>query len=223
VAAGQLGDSFGGFRARLVEQLRQQGIEDLAVLRAVGEVPRHRFVAEALQRQAYEDTSLPIGFGQTISQPSTQARSLQALALTGRERVLEVGTGSGYQTALLTYLADHVLSIERIPELARQARTTLEALGIRGVQVVVGDGSLGWRPLAPFDAIVVAAGGSGLPQPLIDQLAIGGRLVMPRDRDGRAVLVRVVRTEAGCDETELAGAQFVPLIGRHGRREDADA
>lgn len=222
MASGRVGDSYGGFRARLVEQLRLKGIEDLAVLRAVGEVPRHRFVPEALQRQAYEDTSLPIGFGQTISQPSTQATSLQALGLTGRERVLEVGTGSGYQTALLTYLADHVISIERIPELARQARTNLETVGIRGAQIVVGDGSLGWKPLAPFDAIVVAAAGRDLPRPLVEQLAIGGRLVMPRELDGRQVLVRVVRTHDGVEETELASAQFVPLIGRHGRPGESD-
>jgi len=223
VASGRVGDSYGGFRARLVELLRLKGIEDLSVLRAAGEVPRHLFVPDALRRQAYEDTSLPIGFGQTISQPSTQATSLQALALTGRERVLEVGTGSGYQTALLTFLADHVLSIERIPELARQARANLDAAGIRGAQVVVGDGSLGWRPLAPFDAILVAAAGGDLPRPLLEQLAVGGRLVMPRARDGRQVLVRVVRTADGVEESELADAQFVPLIGRHGHPEAGDA
>ena len=223
MASGRVGDSYGGFRAQLVEALRQKGIEDLAVLRAVGEVPRHLFVPDAFRQRAYEDSALPIGLGQTISQPYVQALSLQALQLSGRERVLEVGTGSGYQTALLTYLADYVVSIERIPELARVARDNLDAAGIRGAQVVVGDGTLGWRPLAPYDAIVVAAAGPEVPRPLLDQLAVGGRLVAPRDREGGQVLVRIVRTATDFEETVLAGVIFVPLIGRHGRPEDANA
>ena len=121
----RVADSFGGYRSRLVEGLRQKGIEDLAILRAFGETPRHLFVPRALERQAYEDTSLPIGSGQTISQPSTQARYLAALSLTGRERVLEIGTGSGYQTALLAMLADNVISVERLPDLARKAKDAL--------------------------------------------------------------------------------------------------
>lgn len=137
------GDSYGGYRTRLVGELQSKGIRDLAVLRAVSEVPRHLFVPESVRHRAYEDSALPIGGGQTISQPWVQARYLEALRLTGRERVLEVGTGSGYQTALLARLADTVFSVERIPALAAGARTALEAAGVRNVTVVVGDGTLG--------------------------------------------------------------------------------
>jgi protein-L-isoaspartate(D-aspartate) O-methyltransferase len=147
------GDSYGGYRSRLVEALREKGIRDLAVLRAVGLVPRHLFVPPSLRHRAYDDAALPIGGGQTISQPWVQARYLELLGLTGRERVLEVGTGSGYQTALLALLCDAVFSVERIPPLARSAREAVEAAGIRNVTVLVGDGTLGWRPFAPYDAI----------------------------------------------------------------------
>lgn len=216
MAARRVGDTYGGYRARLIEQLRARGIEDLAVLRAFGETPRHLFVPDALRRQAYEDTSLPIGFGQTISQPSTQARYLQALGLRGTEKVLEVGTGSGYQTALLAMIAAQVVSVERLPELAAQARAALDAAGYGGVAVVAGDGTLGWRPLAPYDAILVTAAGPRVPEPLIEQLAEGGRLLIPLERAGGQVLVRLTRTGDAVAEEVLAEAQFVPLIGRHG-------
>lgn len=211
-----IGDTYGGYRARLVEYLRERGIQDLAVLRAFGEVPRHRFVAEALIRQAYEDTSLPIGSGQTISQPSTQARYLEALGLQGTERVLEVGTGSGYQAALLSYLCDQVTTVERIPALASRARDALAAAGISNVLVVTADGSLGWRPNAPYGGILVAAAGPDVPPPLVEQLADGGRLVMPVERDGRQALVRVTRRAGETTQEHLGDAQFVPLIGHHG-------
>lgn len=211
-----MSDSYGGYRARLVEELRRKGIRDLAVLRAFGETPRHLFIPDVLRRQAYDDTSLPIGNGQTISQPSTQARYLEALALTGTETVLEVGTGSGYQTALLTLLAARVVSIERIADLAQRARQALAACGITDVNLVVGDGSLGWRPSSPYDAILVSAASPTVPRPLADQLADGGRIVLPLARDGKQTLVRVVRSGDALREEPLGDATFVPLIGRHG-------
>ncbi len=234
MAAGRLGDTYGGYRARLLERLREQGIQDLAVLRAFGETPRHLFVPGALRHRAYEDTALPIGHGQTISQPSTQARYLEALDLRGKERVLEIGTGSGYQAALLSHLAEMVVSVERVPSLAEGARAALEEAGITGVMVVVGDGSLGWRPEAPYDAILVAAASPAVPQPLLRQLADGGRLILPLDatqvppealealpEPARGqVLVRVTRRGEKCYAEPLRQAQFVPLIGKHGFDEE---
>ncbi|MDH4351874.1 MAG: protein-L-isoaspartate(D-aspartate) O-methyltransferase, partial [Gemmatimonadota bacterium] len=194
MAARGLGsDSFGGYRARLVEDLRAKGIRDLAVLQAVGEVPRHLFVPDVLTHQAYDDTSLPIGHGQTISQPSTQALYLQALELSGRGRVLEIGTGSGYQAALLARLSPDVVTIERLGPLARVAKEALAAAGVRNVLVITGDGTIGWRPLAPYEAIVVAAAGPSVPAPLLDQLEDGGRLVAPVAQGRAQSLVRVTR------------------------------
>lgn len=214
-------DSYQGYRTRLVETLQGKGIHDLGVLRAVSVVPRHLFVPESVRHRAYEDAALPIGGGQTISQPWVQARYLEVLALTGREKVLEVGTGSGYQTALLAELADRVFSVERVPELARGAQRVLQEAGYRNVSVMVGDGTLGWRPYAPFDAILVAAASPDAPAPLLEQLAEGGRLVIPiGDRD-RQVLT-VVRREGGTFKTTTLGdVRFVPLIGEHGFRPDA--
>jgi len=216
MAARRVGDSFGGYRARLVEELRTRGIQDLAVLRAFGEVPRHLFVPDVLRHQAYDDTSLPIGHGQTISQPSTQATYLEALALTGRERVLEVGTGSGYQTALLAMLVGEVVTVERIAALAQSAKRALEDAGVRNVLVVTGDGTLGWRPRAPYDGIVVAAAGPRIPQPLVEQLADGGRLVAPVTRGRGQRLHRVTRRGDTFQSEDLGPVQFVPLLGRHG-------
>lgn len=196
-------------------------MRDLAVLRAFGETPRHLFVPEALRRRAYEDVSLPIGNGQTISQPSTQARYLEALQFEGKERVLEIGTGSGYQAALLAMLADRVVTIERVGELAGSARAALKEAGANEVLVLTGDGSLGWRDLAPYDAILVAAEGPEVPPPLIEQLADGGRLLMPLTRDGEQALIRVTRTGDDLATEALGAAQFVPLIGRHGYPESS--
>lgn len=213
------GDGYGGYRAELVETLRRKGIRDLAVLKAVAETPRHRFVPESVRHRAYEDSALPIGGGQTISQPFVQARYLEVLALTGREKVLEVGTGSGYQTALLSRLAETVFSVERLPQLAQQAREALQAAGCRNVTVLVGDGTLGWRAFAPYDAILVAAASPEVPAPLVDQLAIGGRLVIPLGDREAQVLTLVRRTERGAEPTALGDVRFVPLIGEFGFRE----
>lgn len=213
------GDGYGGYRAELVETLRRKGIRDLAVLKAVAETPRHRFVPESVRHRAYEDSALPIGGGQTISQPFVQARYLEVLALTGREKVLEVGTGSGYQTALLSRLAETVFSVERLPQLAQQAREALQAAGCRNVTVLVGDGTLGWRAFAPYDAILVAAASPDVPAPLVDQLAVGGRLVIPLGDREAQVLTLVRRTERGAEQTALGDVRFVPLIGEFGFRE----
>lgn len=216
MAAGRLADTYGGYRSRLVELLRQNGIEDLAVLRAFGETPRHLFVPEAMRHRAYEDAALPIGNGQTISQPTTQARYLEALALGGRERVLEIGTGSGYQAALLSHLAELVVTVERIPDLAQRARAALAEAGSVNVTVVVGDGSVGWRPSAPYHAILVAAASPEIPDPILDQLADGGRLVIPLLRAWGQELRLVRKRGTMLEEARLGQARFVPLIGRHG-------
>ncbi|NIM50825.1 MAG: protein-L-isoaspartate(D-aspartate) O-methyltransferase [Gemmatimonadales bacterium] len=216
MATGRLADTYGGYRARLVECLRQNGIRDLAVLRAFGETPRHLFVPEALRSRAYDDVSLPIGSGQTISQPTTQGRYLEALGLQGHERVLEIGTGSGYQAALLSHLAQMVVSVERLPELATRARQALDQAGTTGVMVVVGDGSLGWRPEAPYDAILVAAASPHVPRPLVSQLAEGGRIIIPIQRDQAQELRRVTKRGGELEEERLGEVQFLPLIGKHG-------
>jgi protein-L-isoaspartate(D-aspartate) O-methyltransferase len=210
------GDGYGGYRSRLVETLQQKGIRDLAVLRAVGTVPRHLFVPESVRHRAYDDVALPIGGSQTISQPWVQARYLELAALSGRERVLEVGAGSGYQTALLALLADSVFAVERIASLAQSARAALEAAGIRNVTVLVGDGTLGWRPFAPYDAILVAAASPEIPAPLLEQLAPGGKMVIPLgDRAGQT-LTLVQRQGDEIRTSTVADVRFVPLLGQFG-------
>jgi len=216
-------DSYGGYRQQLVEQLQDKGIRDLAVLQAIAAVPRHRFVPESLRHRAYEDSALPIGAGQTISQPWVQARSIAELRLTGREKVLEVGAGSGYQTALLSQLAFNVVAVERVPALAENARRVIAELGIRNVVLVVGDGTLGWRSLAPFDAMVVAAASPSVPEPLLEQLAPGGRMVIPiGDRDEQT-LTRVEVVDGSVRITPLSDVRFVPLLGQFGFREGSGA
>ena len=212
------GDGFGGYRARLVETLRQKGIRDLAVLRAVRMVPRHLFVPESVRHRAYDDAALPIGSSQTISQPWVQARYLELLSLSGRERVLEIGTGSGYQTALLAMLCDGVFSVERIAGLAQRARETLAAAGIRNVTVLVGDGTLGWRPFAPYDAILVAAASPEIPGPLVEQLAPGGRMVIPLGDRANQTLTLVRRDGDQLRTSTVADVRFVPLLGEFGFR-----
>ncbi len=213
-----MNDGFVGYRSQLVETLQRKGIRDMAVLRAVGTVPRHLFVPESVRHRAYEDEALPIGNGQTISQPFVQARSCELLQLTGRERVLEVGTGSGYQTALLAMLAETVFSIERIAELARHAHQVLRSLEIANVTVLHGDGSLGWAPNAPYGGIVVSAASPGVPQPLVDQLTPTGRLVIPVGPQEAQTLMLVTRDPEGPghEEEPVHDVRFVPLLGQFG-------
>ena len=212
------GDGYGGYRARLVETLQRKGIRDLAVLRAIRLVPRHLFVPESVRHRAYDDAALPIGSSQTISQPWVQARYLELLSLTGRERVLEIGTGSGYQTALLAMLCDAVFSVERITGLAQRAREALAEAGIRNVTVLVGDGTLGWRPFGPYDAILVAAASPEIPAPLVEQLAPGGRMVIPLGDRANQTLTLVRREGDQLRTTTVADVRFVPLLGEFGFR-----
>jgi protein-L-isoaspartate(D-aspartate) O-methyltransferase len=220
VAAGGVtrvrGDGSANSRARLAEAVRRRGVTDAGVLGAVGAVPRHLFVPPALRERAYDDAALPIGHGQNISQPSTQARCMEALKLAPSDRVLEIGTGSGYQTALLSRLAAQVFSVERVPQLAAQARAAIQAAGITNVSLLLGDGTLGWRDYAPYDAIVVAAASPEVPQPLLDQLAPGGRMLLPLgERDNQTLTL--VRLDGGRPViTPLVGARFVPLLGTFG-------
>jgi protein-L-isoaspartate(D-aspartate) O-methyltransferase len=214
------GDSFGGYRSQLVETLRRKGVRDLAVLRAVQMVPRHLFVPESVRHRAYDDAALPIGSGQTISQPYVQARYLELIGLTGKEKVLEIGTGSGYQTALLALLASMVFSVERVSHLAHSARAALEAAGIRNVTILVGDGTLGWRPFAPYDAILVSAASPEIPAPLVEQLASGGRMVIPLgDREAQTLTV-VERQGDQVRSSTIADVRFVPLVGEFGFSEE---
>ena len=216
MAAGRVADPYAAHRARLAAAVRARGITDAAVLAAVGAVPRHLFVPRALEPRAYEDTALPIGNGQTMSQPSMQARCLAALRLTGGEKVLEVGTGSGYQTALLARLAAQVFSIERVARLRDLALGALQAAGVANVSLLLGDGTLGWRDYAPYDAMVVAAASPDIPQPLLEQLAPGGRILLPLGEKGNQVLTLVTATESGPRRERLADARFVPLLGTFG-------
>ena len=207
---------FRGARLRLVEELRAKGIRDLAVLHAFERVPRHQFVPTGIRHRAYDDSPLPIGNGQTISQPFIHAHYLELLALKGTEKVLEIGTGTGYQTALLAQLVPQVFSIERIAALSDQAKANLEKLGIHNVSLLVGDGTLGWPAHAPFDAILVSAGSPSVPQPLLDQLAEGGRLLVPEGDLETQHLVVYTRRGSRVDRREVSPVRFVPLIGSHG-------
>lgn len=205
-------------RRRMVEQqVVARGITDQRVIAAMLAVPRHRFVEDALQSQAYSDFPLPIGFRQTISQPYMVAFMSQALGLQDGERVLEIGTGSGYQAAILARIAGKVYSIERHAELARRARRVLDAVGCSAVNIKVSDGTVGWPEQAPFDAIVTTAGAPAIPVEYREQLAIGGRLVIPVGGRASQVLVRVLRRGRDVfEEEQLLACRFVPLVGRHG-------
>jgi protein-L-isoaspartate(D-aspartate) O-methyltransferase len=205
-----------GSRRRLVETLREKGIGDLAVLRAFEQTPRHLFVPTGVRHRAYEDSALPIGNGQTISQPSIHARYLEILGLTGREKVLEVGTGSGYQTVLLAHLAAQVFSIERIAPLMQGARENIARVGMRNVSLLTGDGTLGWREYAPYDAILVSAGSPTIPQPLVDQLAEGGRMLIPLGGQDVQTLVVLTRKQGTILREDMLPVRFVPLLGQHG-------
>jgi protein-L-isoaspartate(D-aspartate) O-methyltransferase len=201
-------------RDRLVQRLRDQGIHDLRVLERIRNVPRHIFVDEALASRAYEDTALPIGWGQTISQPYIVARMTQALLSGGLpEKVLEIGFGCGYQTAVLAPFAQKMFSIERIEPLVARAKQRLKELGIRNVKLKHGDGMKGWPTQAPFDGIIVAAAPLTLPDALLNQLAVGGRLVVPVGPEGQQQLLRVTRRETGLQKEVLGPAAFVPMLG----------
>ncbi len=207
---------FRGARRRLIETLQEHGVRDLAVLRAFDEVPRHLFVPSGVAHRAYEDSALPIGNGQTVSQPSVHALSLQALRLNGRGRVLEVGTGSAFQTALLARLAEQVFSIERVPALFDRARETLAQHQIRNVSLLLGDGTLGWREFAPYDGIVVGAASPEVPPAYAEQLAEGGRLVIPVGTREEQTLVCFTRKGRTLDRVDLLPVRFVPLLGAQG-------
>jgi protein-L-isoaspartate(D-aspartate) O-methyltransferase len=196
--------------------LEANGIADRAVLRAFASVPRHVFVPAAVRHRAYEDSPLPIGNGQTISQPSVHARYLELLQLNGTQRVLEIGTGSGYQTALLAQLAAQVFSIERIAPLLESAREVLSQAGVRNVSFLLGDGTLGWRDYAPYDAIVVSAAAPDVPEPLAAQLAEGGRMLIPLGGKDVQTLNLIARREGQLEFTPIYSVRFVPLVGAHG-------
>ncbi|MEO8433627.1 MAG: protein-L-isoaspartate(D-aspartate) O-methyltransferase [Pyrinomonadaceae bacterium] len=205
-------------RERMIERLRNHyGIRDVAVLEAMGSIPRHFFVPEALRGRAYGDHALPISANQTISQPFIVARMTELLEVDKDGRVLEIGAGSGYQTAVLSKVAAQIYSIERIGDLAREAQARIRELGIYNATVKCFDGTVGWNAHAPYDGILVAAGGPTIPQPLVSQLKIGGRLVVPvGDTREAQRLVRVTRTSSGSKEEDHGACAFVPLIGQHG-------
>ncbi len=211
-----VGRQYQGARARLIDELRTKGIKDIAVLRALDLTPRHLFVPTGVRHRAYEDTPLPIGNSQTISQPYVHARYLETLALKGTERVLEIGTGSGYQTVLLAHLAAQVFSVERIKPLLDNAREAIKLAGVSNVSVMLGDGTYGWKAYAPYDAILVGAASPDVPQPLLDQLADGGRLLIPVGTREEQQLLLITRNGDTFKRESLAPMRFVPLVGEHG-------
>ncbi len=204
-----------GARRRLVETLQEQGIRDLSVLHAIDAVPRHLFIPTGVRHRAYEDSALPIGNGQTISQPSIHARYLELLGLTGNEKVLEIGTGSGYQTALLSRLASQVFTIERIAPLLDRAREVLQQMNASNISFMLGDGTLGWRQFAPFDAILVGAAAPSVPDAYTEQLAEGGRLLIPLGDRGEQMLHLFTRKGAELKQQDIAPVRFVPLLGKN--------
>ena len=197
-------------------QLKNRGICDDLLLAAFLRVPRHEFVTENLREQAYADSPLPIGHGQTISQPYMVAVMTGLAQLKPGYRALEIGTGSGYQTAILAEMVSAVYTVERLPEIAEQARQTLRRLDYTNIHFEVADGTLGWEAAGPFDAILVTAGAPEIPAPFLDQLALGGRLVVPIEEGHSQVLYRVKRTAEGFDKERGVRCTFVPLIGQHG-------
>jgi protein-L-isoaspartate(D-aspartate) O-methyltransferase len=206
---------FVGYRRKLIEEIRERGIDDLEILEIFDRVPRHLFLPEGVWPRAYEDAPIPIGFGQTASQPSLQAYYLSLVRPTRNDKVLEIGTGSGYLTALLALSADRVYSVERVRDLSRRARKALDDMRLKNVALLVGDGSIGWRKYQPFDVIVVSASAPSVPSTLVDQLADGGRMLVPvGSRDSQDLLM--VRREGGevSEEVVRGDCSFVPLLGR---------
>ncbi len=202
-----------GTRDRLVRRLRQEGIKDERVLKAITQVPRHEFVDEALSSRAYEDTALPIGQSQTISQPWIVARMTEALLHGGNpQKVLEVGTGSGYQAAILAHLVPSVFTVERIDELLKLARRRFHGMRLNNIYMRYADGHLGWPSQAPFDGIMVTAAAQSIPEELLQQLGVGGVLVIPIEKHGYQRLMAVRRSENGFEESDLGGVIFVPML-----------
>jgi protein-L-isoaspartate(D-aspartate) O-methyltransferase len=220
VVARTLEPEFQGARRRLVEAIRAKGINDLAVLHAFEATQRHLFVPTGLKHRAYEDAPLPIGSGQTISQPSLHAKYLELLRLTGKEKVLEIGTGSGFQTVLLAHLVAQVFSIERIAAVMEQAKQNIDRAGVRNVSLLTGDGTVGWSTYAPYDAILVGAASPSVPQPLVDQLAEGGRLLIPLGGKDEQELVMFTRRGGEIVREAILPVRFVPLLGTYGWREN---
>jgi protein-L-isoaspartate(D-aspartate) O-methyltransferase len=210
------GDDFAGKRKAMVDsQIRRRGVKDPQLLTSLEKVPRHLFVPARFQKQAYNDEPLPIGYQQTISQPYIVAYMVEQLQLNGTEKVLEIGTGSGYQTAILAELAEQVFSIEIVPELARQAEKILGEVSYKNVHLRTGDGNNGWPEEAPFDAIIVSAAPSQIPQPLADQLSLGGRMIIPIG-DDQQDLIFLLNTGQGIEQFRKIPVRFVPMTGRRG-------
>jgi protein-L-isoaspartate(D-aspartate) O-methyltransferase len=209
-----MSDQFRGARRRLIETLQAGGIRDLAVLQAFDTTPRHVFVPTGMRHRAYEDSALPIGNGQTISQPSTHARYLELLRLTGKEKVLEIGTGSGYQAAVLAEIVDQVYTIEILAPLGRQAQNTLERLGYTNIHVRIGDGYRGWPEKAPFDAILVTAAPPQVPRPLLEQVKVGGRIVLPVGQAWQDLRVMTKLRDGSFETRSVAPVRFVPMTGQ---------
>ncbi len=205
-------------QGRMIENLRgHYKIRDERVLETMREIPRHFFVPDALKSQAYKDNALPIAANQTISQPFIVARMTELLEPTPQSKILEIGAGSGYQTAILAHLARMIYAIERVPQLAAQANDRLQKLGIQNVNLKCADGTNGWQSHAPYDGILVAAGSPAMPEPLLNQLKIGGRLVIPIGQDQKSQnLLRVTRTPNNFQTEDFGKCAFVPLIGEHG-------
>ena len=201
------------------EQIIGRGINDGRVIAAMRKITRHLFIDPGIVNRAYDDSALPIGDKQTLSQPYMAARMTEALGLGGSEKVLEVGTGSGYQAALLAELCFNVFSVEKIRALSRKARTLLDRLGYQNIALHVGDGTIGWSEHAPYDAIIVTAAAPEAPQPLLDQLTFGGRLAIPVGDEQGQTLVRVSRTRTGFKEDRLGECKFVKLLGKYGWRD----
>lgn len=207
-------------REKMVKnQIFSRGITDPGVLEAMGKIQRHLFVEEALIGEAYNDHPLPVGYKQTISQPYIVALMTEALEMTGKEKTLEIGTGSGYQTAILAELSKTVYTIERIERLLEKSKMLLESLGYTNIFFKAFDGTLGWDEFAPYDAIIVTAGAPKIPQPLMDQMAEGGKLVIPIGNRYGQDLIKVTRTKNAFKERNLGGCRFVDLIGAHGWEE----
>ncbi len=223
MGSGPLDDTrYVGYRRKLIEDIRSRGIDDLETLQLFDQVPRHIFLPEGVLPRAYEDAPIPIGYQQTASQPSLQAHYLSILKPRSDEKVLEIGTGSGYLTALLGLMSDRVYSVERVRELSVRARKALDQMAFQNVALMVGDGTIGWRKYAPFDVIVVSASGPSVPTALVDQLADGGRMLIPVGGRDSQDLVLVRKAGSAVTEEIVKGeCTFVPLLGRFAWKGDA--